>query len=116
MYFVASPIAAFGNRLKLKVTLVNWFKWFTACGPMTSFVDVTTRSGTRLAMLPVVVAMVPPPEPLALKLPLGLARSANADLQDWSRGQHCGNSRNGSERLLQSQNDFVDGRTLTARF
>src|SRR3989441_6535694 len=46
MKFVASPRATPGLRLKKSVTLVNWFRWFTACGPSVDFQVTNSRSGT----------------------------------------------------------------------
>ena len=47
MKSVASPIATPGFKLKKMVTLVNWFMWFTACGPSDVFQVTSSRSGTR---------------------------------------------------------------------
>ena len=44
---VASPIGTPGLRLKKSVTLVNWLRWFTACGPSDVFQVTRAFSGTR---------------------------------------------------------------------
>ena len=45
--FVASPTATPGFRLKKSVTLVNWLRWFTACGPSVVRHFTKALSGTR---------------------------------------------------------------------
>src|SRR5262245_66551009 len=47
MKSVASPIATPGFRLKKIVTLVNWFRWFTDCGPRVDFHVTSVLSGTK---------------------------------------------------------------------
>ena len=42
----ARPIGTPGMRLKLIVTLVNWFKWFTDCGPTVGSQVARAESGT----------------------------------------------------------------------
>ena len=45
MKLVASPVAVPGIRLKANVTLVNWFRWFTDCGPSDVSDSTTALSG-----------------------------------------------------------------------
>src|SRR5215471_9719263 len=47
MKFVASPMGTPGFKLKKKVTLVNWFRWFTDCGPSVVLVVTKAFNGTR---------------------------------------------------------------------
>ena len=52
MKSVASPSDTPGMRLKLNVTLVNWLRWLTDCGPIDVCHLATALSGTvRLAVV-----------------------------------------------------------------
>ena len=75
MKSVASPMATPGFRLKYKVTLVNWLRWFTACGP--SVVFQLTSAFERHEVLAVVGPDVKQAEILR-----SVPRALSCDLED----------------------------------
>ena len=72
---VASPMATPGLRLKKMVTLVNWLRWLTACGPRVGFPGRHGRQ--RHEALAVVAADVE-----QLRGPRGACGAASVDFED----------------------------------